>query len=216
MHAMLDETIDISLQNQVDTSALNLQIDDLASDGVLVAAVLSGDERAYAEIFERYRRPVARVIGKFFRDRSDIEELMQQSFTKAYFSLKGFHSKDDGSLGGWLSRIAINVCYDEFRRRRREASLQVLDPEKNDENHLDRMVAESQRSAEASLISRELSDRILGCLTAEDRIALTLVYSEEYSLSEAANAIGVSTSSLKSRLFRCRSELKRRFGYLFS
>lgn len=212
---MLEDAIEIPLRTNAEAH-LDVPHQNDGSDAALVAAVLVGDEKAFAEIFEKYRRTVARTIGKFFRDRNDIEELMQQAFTKAYFSLKGFKGNDDRSLGAWLSRIAINICYDEFRLRRRNASAEVSDLENEDDNDLDRLMAKGSGSAESSLIHRELAERILASLQAEDRVALTLVYSEEYSLNEAADVLGITTSSLKSRLFRCRSEIKRRFGYLFS
>jgi DNA-directed RNA polymerase specialized sigma24 family protein len=68
---------------------------------------------------------------------------------------------------------------------------------------------------ENMLLNAELADRILSGVDAKDRVALTLVYSQDYSLDEAATVLGITTSNLKSRLFRCRNHIKKRFSHLF-
>ena len=70
-------------------------------------------------------------------------------------------------------------------------------------------------TTETDLVSAQLAEKILSSLDARDRIAMTLVYSEDYSLTDAAEIIGISASTLKSRLFRCRNHIKQRFGHLF-
>jgi len=67
-----------------------------------------------------------------------------------------------------------------------------------------------------SMIAAQLVDKVLSALDAEDRLAMTLVYSEDYTLDEVAALIGITTSSLKSRLFRCRNHIRKRFGHLFA
>ena len=124
---MLQEVLNINLQtnnrSQVDV------ISDVTpvSDEQLVQAVLGGDETAFAVIFERYTRPMTRVVSRFFRERSDIEEFVQQSFTKAYFSLNKYRGGEDNSFPAWMTRIAVNVCYAEFRRRGRRSESHVTD-----------------------------------------------------------------------------------------
>ncbi len=208
---MLQEVLNINLQTDTRSQA------DVtpASDEQLVQAVLGGDETAFAVIFERYTRPMTRVVSRFFRERSDIEEFVQQSFTKAYFSLKKYRGGEDNSFPAWMTRIAVNVCYDEFRRRGRRAESLVTDLSSDESDYLETVADGRKPSVERSLAARQLTEKILSVLDEQDRIALTLVYSEDYSLSEVAEAIGISTSNLKSRLFRCRNQIKIRFGHLF-
>ncbi len=179
-------------------------------------AVLDGDERAFSEIFDRHRLLVTRVVGRFFRERSEIEECVQLSFTKTYFSLKHFRGGRDKSLQAWLTRIAVNVCYDEFRRRGRRPESRFSEMDDEGAAFIESISDTNAGSAETSLASAQLAEKILASLDARDRIAMTLVYSEDYSLSEAAEIIGISAANLKSRLFRCRNHIKERFGHLFN
>ena len=212
---MLQEVLNINLQTNTRSQADVTTDITPVSDEQLVQAVLGGDETAFAVIFERYTRPMTRVVSRFFRERSDIEEFVQQSFTKAYFSLKKYRGGEDKSFPAWMTRIAVNVCYDEFRRRGRRAESLVTDLSSDESDYLETVADGREPSVERSLAARQLTEKILSVIDEQDRIAMILVYSEDYSLGEVAEAIGISTSNLKSRLFRCRNQIKSRFGHLF-
>lgn len=212
---MLDEVLNISLPATTQPSTIGFADAATVSDERLAEAVLAGDEHAFAEIFERHRRHVARVISRFFRDRSDVEEFVQQSFTKAYFSLKSFRGGADHSMAAWLTRISMNICYDEFRRRQRRGESLFTEMSDEETGFVETLIDGREPSVESSLTARQLVEKVLAGLDAKDRIAMTLVYTEDYSLTEAADAMGITSSNLKSRLFRCRNQLKARFGYLF-
>ncbi|CAN5341083.1 sigma-70 family RNA polymerase sigma factor [soil metagenome] len=212
---MLDEVLNISLQTKTQFPMIELRDETVTSDERLVQAVLDGDEGAFELLFEKYKRPMARTVGRFFRERSDIDEYVQQCFTKAYFSLTKYRGGEDRSFAAWMTRIAVNVCYDEFRRRQRKPENLMSDMSDDENNYLETIADGRQGSAESSVVATQLAEKVLAVLDADDRIAMTLVYSQDYSLDEVAEAIGITTSSLKSRLFRCRNQLKARFGYLF-
>lgn len=211
---MHEEVLNISLPI---TQAPTIEFSDNVppTDDGLVQAVLEGDERAFAEIFERYKRSMTRVVGRFFRERSDIEECVQVCFTKAYFSLNKYKGGEERSFPSWLTRIAVNVCYDEFRRRQRKAENLFSEMSSEETDYLDSLADGRKPSEEKRVVATQLADRILGGLDPQDRIALTLVYSENYSLGDVAQAMGISSSNLKSRLFRCRNKIKTQFGHLF-
>ena len=208
---MLDEVLNISLNTDAQISEFAFNADFPATDEQLVAAILAGDEPAFAEIFDRHKRRVTGVVGKFFREKNDIEEFVQQCFTKAYFSLNKFQGGNARSFPAWITKIAVNVCYDEFRRRQR----QNVNQNETENDFLETVPDGRAISAESTIIAAELAKKILSSLSPEDRVALTMIYSEEYSLEEVAGVMGITTSSLKSRLFRCRNQLKTKFGYLF-
>jgi RNA polymerase sigma-70 factor, ECF subfamily len=213
--AMLNDSLDIDLQNAARFPVVKFAETAESTDAQLVAAVLAGDERAFEEIFKRYRRLVAGTVGRFFPEKSDIEEFAQQTFTKAYLSLAKFQGIEDRSLAPWITRISINVCYDEFRRRQRRSESLSASLSDEESDHLERMIDARAVSAEDKVVRAQLAGKILASLSPKDRIAVTMVYSEDFTIDEAAGALGISSSSLKSRLFRCRNQLKKRFGYLF-
>ena len=213
---MLDEVLKINLQTSVEIPAINVSEKIVVSDDKLVAAVLAGDEAAFAEIFDRYKLQMTRTVGRFFRDRGEAEEFVQVSFTKAYFSLKKYRGGEDRSFPAWLTRIAVNVCYDEFRRRQRKGE-SLFSEMSDEENDFISTIADGrQRTAADSFQAGQLAEKILAGLDPGDRVAMTLVYSEDYSIDDVAKAIGISQSNLKSRLFRCRKHIRKRFGHLFS
>jgi RNA polymerase sigma-70 factor, ECF subfamily len=212
---MFEEVINISLQREAQLQTIEFADDAPIADERLVQMTLAGDETAFAEIFERYRRPMTKVVARYFRERSEIEEFVQQGFTKAYFSLKNFRGGEDRSFAAWMTRIAINVCYDEFRRRGRKGESLFSEMSDAENDYLETIADGREASADRTLVAAQLAEKVMSSLDPKDRMAMTLVYSEDYSLSEVADAIGITTSNLKSRLFRCRNQIRTRFGHLF-
>jgi len=212
---MLDEVLNISIPMTSKLQAADPGDRGEMSDALLAEAVLAGDEQAFEVIFSRHTRHVTRVVSRFFRDRSEVEEFVQQSFTKAYFSLKSFRGTEQHSMTAWLTRIAVNICYDEFRRKQRRGESLFTDMSEAENGYIEQIADGRSRSPESSLVATQLLEKILAGLDPRDRIAMTLVYSDQCSLDEAAEAIGISSSNLKSRLFRCRGQIKARFGHLF-
>ncbi|HMT09409.1 MAG TPA: RNA polymerase sigma factor [Pyrinomonadaceae bacterium] len=211
---MHDEVIKTRLRTTENIPSIDVINTDAVTDETLVAAVIEGDDRAFAEIFERYKRSVTRTVARFFSDRSDIEEFVQQSFTKAYFSIRDHRGGEERSLQAWLARIAVNVCYDEFRRRKRKGETMFSALSTDESEFVETLVDQRARSADDRLVAKQLAEKVLGSLDPQDRVAVQLVYSEDFSLAEAAEMIGISTSNLKSRLFRCRNFIQKRFGKL--
>ena len=213
---MLEEVLNINLQTKAQFSAIPVRDDPRVSDEQLVHAVLGGDEAAFAEIFERYKRPMTRVVSRFVRDLSDVEECVQQCFTKTYFSLKNYRGGEENSFPAWMTRIAVNVCYDEFRKRGRRSESLFTEMSDSENDYLETVADGRKPSAETSLVASQLAEKVLSGLDPKDRLAMTLVYTEDYTLNEVADAIGITTSNLKSRLFRCRNQIRNRFGHLFT
>src|ERR1043166_6919181 len=107
------------------------------TDDVLVAAAATGDEGAFEQLFERHRRQVARVAGRFFAQREQIEEIIQDSFTKAYFALGTYHGTHAASFKAWLTQITVNCCYDHLRRARRRPEQGFGDIEESEAKEFD-------------------------------------------------------------------------------
>jgi RNA polymerase sigma-70 factor (ECF subfamily) len=196
-------------EKQILAAESEMQIVSAQTDAALVEAVLAGDETAFKLIFDRYRRLVAHLVSRFFYDRAEIEELMQQSFTKIYFSLDSFQGGREKSFSAWLSKITVNQCYNELRRRKRHPENRFGDLSDEEFIILERHVTKTDSTgAEDSLINRDLSEKLLSKLEAADRLALTLLYAEEMSVEEVSEILGWSPSNVKTRLFRARNYLR--------
>jgi RNA polymerase sigma-70 factor (ECF subfamily) len=181
------------------------------SDVALVEDARRGDEAAFEELFNRHRRRVSLIASRFFRQREQIEEVVQESFTKAYFVLSDFSNTQDNSFAAWLARIAFNTCYDELRRlkRRPEGTLSDVSEEESVflKKHL--YAEEAGGGIEASLISQDLAAKLLARLSPEDRLVLVMLDAEGMSVSEIAKLMKWSVPKVKVRAHRARASLRR-------
>jgi RNA polymerase sigma-70 factor (ECF subfamily) len=196
---------------------------DLALDGAsaadvadesLARAALAGDEAAFEQLFERHRRRVGRIVGRFFNRPERIEEIVQEIFVKLYFALGDYSTERGPSFAAWLSRIAINSCYDQLRRARRRPESSITDITEDEVSHLrSRLRAGSYAAdAESETISRDLANKLLARLSADDRLVLVLLEAEDMSVREIASHTGWTISKVKVRAHRARAALRRVLG----
>jgi len=179
------------------------------TDDELVAAAGAGDEAGFEQLFERHRRKVARIAGRFFSQREQIEEIVQDTFTKAYFALNTYHGTHEASFRAWLTQIAVNSCYDQLRRARRrpeQAAADFTDSQMHE--FAGRLRAESP-DVERALVSRDLAQKLLERLSPEDRLVLTLLDVEGFSVAEIAEMTKWSVSKVKVCAHRARAHLRR-------
>jgi RNA polymerase sigma-70 factor (ECF subfamily) len=186
------------------------------SDATLADAARDGDEQAFEELFVRHRRRVALIASRFFRQRQQIEEVVQESFTKAFFALGEFSNRRDASFAAWLARIAFNACYDELRRQRRRPESALSEVTEEDAALVrERLRADgfaSAGDAESIAISRDLAAKLLARLSSEDRLVLVMLDAEGLSAAEIAGLLGWSVSKVKVRAHRARASLRRVLG----
>ncbi len=184
---------------------------DEPTDDALVSATCAGDEAAFAQLFERHRRRVARTAARFFSRPEQIEEIVQESFTKAYFALPNFAGAHTASFAAWLAQITVNACYDELRRaqRRPERQLDELNEAETHALTTQLRAAAARPDVESALIARDLAGKLLARLSAEDRLVLTLLDAEGLSVAEIAKLTGWSTPKVKVRAYRARAHLRR-------
>jgi RNA polymerase sigma-70 factor (ECF subfamily) len=181
------------------------------TDDELVAAVCAGDEAAFALLFERHRRWVTRLAYRFFYRREQVEEIVQESFTTAYFALSTYRGGEERSFLAWLSRITVNTCYDELRRSTRRACIALSDLSEAEAALLAERLRDSgkERDIESATISRDLANKLLQRLAPDDRLALILLELAGLSVAEIAELTGWSVPKVKTRLYRARAALRR-------
>ncbi len=171
----------------------------LAIDWADITATLNGDEQAYAKLVRRYQSDIADQMWRFSRQVSVAEELVQEVFVEAYFSLAKFRGQSP--LLHWLRRIATRVGYrywkHETRRRARSAALEAWS-----------IVREPQADThpeEAGAIVHQ----VLAQLPPRDRLVLTLIYLQGCSVSETSDRTGWSQTMVKVQAHRARKKLKK-------
>ena len=178
-------------------------------DASLADEARAGDERAFEELFLRHRRRVALIASRFFRRREQIEEVVQETFTKAFFALGEFSNRQGGSFAAWLARIAFNACYDELRRQKRRPEPASLSEVTEEEASRLRERLREEGGAESAAVTRDLAAKLLARLSPEDRLVLVMLDAEGLSVAEIAGLLGWSESKVKVRAHRARASLRR-------
>lgn len=180
-------------------------------DVELVSRAAGGDEAAFEELFNRHRRRVSLIAGRFFRQREQIEEVVQESFMKAYFALPDFTNQQENSFASWIARIAFNACYDELRRmkRRPESASGDISEEEATWMKTQLRAQGAGDDIEAATVARDLADKLLARLSPEDRLLLVMLDVEGLSVAEIGETNSWSISKVKVRAHRARASLRR-------
>jgi len=200
--------------NPLDARPLPSQVvkDD---EPVLVAAAKSGDISAFETLVGRYERKIFRLAQNITQNREDAEDVMQESFLKAYEHLDNFQG--NSRFYTWLVRISVNQALMKLRKRR--PNVVSLDEEMDTgEELMPREVQDWGPSPEERYKQTELSEILSSTIAELDpsfRIVFQLRDIEELSTEETAEALGLSVPAVKSRLLRARLKLRQKLDRYF-
>jgi RNA polymerase sigma factor (sigma-70 family) len=183
-----------------DKALQDFKLIDLARD--------HGDEKAYAELMKRYKKPLYHTILKMVRNVDDAEDLMIEAFAKAFKSLHKF--KKDYTFSTWLFRIATNNCIDFIRKKRLETtSISASFKDDNgDDVGLD--VKDLELDPQEKVIKTqktELMQLVINKLPPKYQMLVNLRYFRELSYEEIAVEIGAPLGTVKAQLHRSRELL---------
>ena len=177
------------------------------SEAELIAAVLAGDSASFEPLVVKYNPRVFATARRYARRESEIEDIVQEVWLKAFHKLKSF--RGEAPFEHWLMRMAVRTCYDFLRghQRNRESSFsEISEPE---DDWLDRFVAEPGNAPENADAAKMLIDRALEKLSPEARLIIQLLEIEDRSVKEIAVITGWSVPLVKVRAFRARGEMKK-------
>ena len=158
------------------------------ADATLVESLASGDPGAPALLFDAYGKYVERLLVRVLGSDPELEDLLHEVFAQALANIGQL--RDPARLKGWLTRMTVFVARGALRHRRRHRWLVFLPDED----------LPPQRSPSSSPETRDLLERVfavLGRLHPNQRIAFSLRYVEGMTLSEAAEAAGISLATFK-------------------
>ncbi|PWU18399.1 MAG: RNA polymerase sigma factor SigW [Verrucomicrobia bacterium] len=158
------------------------------------------DERAFAHLVKKWQGPVRRLCIRMLGDEHRGEDLAQESFARVFAQRK--HYRPDGKFGTWLWRIALNLCYDELRRRQRWKQVS-LDSTDSETLGLLESFAEPQIAPDQALVNQERAElvrRALLSLPEIYRAVLVLRHYENLKFREIAAVLGLPEGTVKSRM----------------
>lgn len=158
-----------------------------------------GDQIAFGRLVVAYQTPVYNLAYRMLGNAAEAEEAAQETFLRAYTHLRSYDPQRP--FHSWLLSIASHYCIDRLRRRRitwLPLEEEVIAPER---------LASDGPNPEAVVAQREQEEQIqqlLAALSPTDRAAITLRYWYDHSYEEIAEALNLTVSAVKSRLYRAR------------
>jgi RNA polymerase sigma-70 factor (ECF subfamily) len=178
------------------------------ADAELVARARAGDADAFRSLVERHGRAVFRLAYRMTGNEHDAEDVVQETFLKAYRSLERFEERS--RFSSWLHRVAANCAYDSLRARARRQEDALETPADDQPGVLDRL-ASDEPAADRLVWSGEVGRRVraaMARMSAVERAAFTLRHMEGLSMEDVSGALGVDTSAAKQSVFRAVRKLR--------
>jgi RNA polymerase sigma-70 factor (ECF subfamily) len=165
-------------------------------DGTLVRQASAGDQAAFRLLVDRHGRSVYRLAFRITGTREDAEDVVQDTFVRAFRQLDRFESRSN--FGTWLYRIGFNCAIDFTRKRVHRERPQA--PEV-----LDRRPHEGGRDGDARVYAGQISQRVqqaLGALSDQERAAFVMRHYHECSIDEIGRALDLKAGAAKHAVFR--------------
>ena len=175
----------------------------------LVTQARQGDSEAFNGLAERYQRNIFRLAQNITQNREDAEDVLQETFLKAYEHLPEFHG--DSKFYTWIVRIAVNEALMKLRKRKWDKTVWLDEPINTGEDSVAREIAVWEDNPEQRYSKEELHDildKAVNGLAPPYRTVFVLRDMEGLSTEETAEALELSVPAVKSRLLRARLQLR--------
>ena len=181
---------------------------DREVDQQLVERAQRGDKEAFELLVSKYQRKLARLLSRFIRDATEVEDVTQEAFIKAYRALPTF--RGDSAFYTWLYRIGINTAKNYLVAMGRRAPTTTDFDRDEAENFEDGDQLRDLNTPENDLMSRQVAETVnqtLEELPEELRTAITLREIEGLSYEDIASIMNCPIGTVRSRIFRAREAI---------
>jgi RNA polymerase sigma-70 factor, ECF subfamily len=185
-------------------------------ESTLVAQAREGDTVAFGELVRRYESKIFRLAQHITQNREDAEDVLQETFLKAYEHLDQFQG--NSKFYTWIVRIAVNQALMKLRRRKADRSVSLDETIDTGEDNIVREIAAWGEDPEERFSREELGellDSAIKGLEPPYRSVFVLRDIEDLSTEETADALGLSIPAVKSRLLRARLQLREKLTRQF-
>jgi len=185
-------------------------------ESTLVSQAREGDKSAFGELVRRYEGKIFRLAQHVTQNREDAEDVLQETFMKAYEHLDQF--KGDSKFYTWIVRIAVNQALMKLRRRKTDKTVSIDETIDTGEDTVVREIAAWDENPEQQFSRDELGsilDTAVRSLEPLYRSVFVLRDIEDLSTEETAEALGLSVPAVKSRLLRARLQLREKLTRFF-
>lgn len=177
------------------------------TEAELIAAVLQGDSTSFEPLVQKYSPRVFATARRYARRESEVEDIVQEVWLKAYEKLYSF--RGEAPFEHWLMRLAVRTCYDFLRGHQRNRESAFSELTETEEDWLERFVADTDHAPDDSEAAKLLIQRVLEKLSPQARLVITLLEIEDRSVKEIAELTGWTVPLVKVRAFRARGEMRK-------
>ena len=180
-----------------------------SDESVLVAQARQNDALAFSELVRRYENKIFRLALHITQNREDAEDVLQESFLKAYEHLDQFQG--NSKFYTWIVRIAVNQALMKLRRRKTDKSVSLDEQFDTGEDTLVREIAAWDENPEQQFSREELGEILESAIQSLEppyRSVFVLRDIEDFSTEETAQSLDLSIPAVKSRLLRARLQLR--------
>jgi RNA polymerase sigma factor (sigma-70 family) len=185
------------------------RIESRGEDAALIRRALSGDQRAYKKLRQKYHESIYNLIYRMIRDKDEVQDLTQEAFIKAFMSLSSFN--DEFAFSTWLYKIATNNCIDYIRRKKLQ-TFSIDKPIESKESDYTFELPDSTYEPDQELIDRQrkkLLEDAINSLPAKYRHVIHLRHVEEKEYQEIATILKLPLGTVKAHIFRAREMLNK-------
>jgi RNA polymerase sigma-70 factor, ECF subfamily len=179
-----------------------------ATDAELIKAVLAGDTDSFEPLVVKYQPRVFATARKYARRESEVEDIVQDVFMKAFQKLSTF--RGESPFEHWLMRLTVRTCYDYLRAHQRNREQVLAEITEEETQWLEKVSSTFDPADEHSAsAARLIIHKLLEHLSPESRLIIQLLEIEEKSLKEIAQLTGWSIPMIKVRAFRARGAMRK-------
>ena len=191
--------------------------DESSRLSALVASVKSGNENAAKELIDSLYPRVIRIVRANLPYATDEEDLSQEIFMKVFAKIDQYRGTRE--ITHWVSRIAMNTCYDRLRAQRTSPELRYADLSLPQVEFLEKTLVGTQSEAKSvgggtPGIAKELIDQLLSTLKPNEQIVIRLLDMEQKSVAEISELTNWGASKIKVTAMRARRKLRKKLEHL--
>ena len=200
------------MQKESNNSINNLVSRENASassieDDVLVKGAVSGSEKSYKKLVEKYEQPLYFHIRKMIKEQELLEDLVQEVFIKAFKNLNSY--SNEYAFSTWLYRIATNHTIDYLRKRKLQ-TLSINDPLKTKDGEMEVQLPDNSFATDSRIIKKErkaILTKAIEELPEKYRMVIEMRHMEERSYQEISEFLDIPLGTVKAHIFRARELL---------
>lgn len=174
---------------------------------MIIILAKEGYEEAFRKLYEIHREQIYRLAYRYTKSQHDAEDIMQETFIKAFKNIKSFQFKNGSTFSSWLCRICINHSISFLRKQKRKSLLSFSDLMNEPTSERPLPEGETQTIQILKFVQKAIKK-----LTPKQQIIFDLRHAQHKKIKEIAEFLDCSESNIKTQLFRSVAKLKRELG----